>query len=145
MYGRYRVLATKIKATFFIPSDTSNPLNVGIIMSPIQLGAYTQAEWQHLIRANPNNAKNVMAVPVIKTYTVSMYKKLGNLLGDPLAWRTNANYEAPYSANPAQIMYGYVYISACDNQVPAALTTPVTVKTEVTMYIKFFQKDLEVS
>jgi len=143
MYNNYKVLATKIKTTFYVPDAFSEPLTVGIIMVPQALGSYTQAEWQHLVRANPNNCVSRMAIPVQRAQTVKMYRKLSAVHGNPAEFRGNENYSAVYTANPATIMYGYVFASQLTGNIPPA--GEVTAKTEVTMYIKFYKKDLETS
>lgn len=144
MYGFYRVLACKITTQFYLDANNGQALNCGIIMVPQVLPGYTQAEFQHLIRANPANCKTRMAIPYMRGFTVTMYKKLKNLHGNPIEWKGNDNYSAPIGANPASLMYGYVFASGADSSVIVPACKVLT-KTEVTMYIKFFKKDLEIN
>lgn len=143
MYNTYRVVATKIKTTFFVPDTFTEPLNVGIIMVPGALPTFTLAEWQHLVRANPNNCVTRMAIPVQKSTTVKMYRKMSYLHGNPAEFKGDPNFSAPVTGNPASIYYGYAFASTSTSNTPAA--GAVVAKTEVTMYIKFYKKDLEVN
>lgn len=143
MYARYRVLATKIKAQFWVSSTYTRPLNVGIYMSPVALPGVTQADFQRLVRGNPNGRTNEL-IPGYRTTTVKMYRGMGKLSGDPVSYRTDQDYTAPINANPAKIFYGYVFASGVKmGEFPPAGV--VYIKTEVTCYIRFYERDNELS
>lgn len=142
MWGQYRVLAAKVKTRVTLASAAANPVNVSIIMPGQSL--LTPSNWTQAMRMVRGNrhAVSKVATPYQQT-TLSLYRKLGTVYGDRLQYRTNLNFTANTSSSPATLMYAQVMGASLDG---AALTAQVyALKTEVTMWIKFFARDIEIA
>jgi len=141
MYRFYKVMGTKITCTFFVDDPTYNePLMVGILMRDFALGAYTVREWASMVRSN-NNSIVKMLIPAYKSTKVSMYRSCGQVMGNPLEYKSSPIYGSLYNQNPSSLLCGYIFAStAKPNEVspyPPAIT--VWCKTEITYYVKFWQ------
>lgn len=138
-------MGCKIKCTFYNLTVTE-PLNVGILMRDLQLGPYSPKEWASMIRGNPNSATKMM-IPAYKQCTVSMYRSMGTLIGNPLQYAADSLYSALTNQNPNRTMFGYVFASTSkpNDASPFPPAGKVWTKVELTYYVKFFEYKYQTS
>lgn len=140
MFSQYRVMGCKIRSVFSTASTTSL-FNVGIMFNNT-LGIWVPGNWKNLqesLRANPHSRSGWLSC--YRPLTISIYRPMGRLWGNTLEWKASPEFTASVATNPAKIMYGQLFVSSADGANP----NPATIyhKTEVTMYIKFYRRDLE--
>lgn len=141
MYRFYKVMGVKIDCTFFVDDPTYNePLMVGILMRDFYLGTYTSSEWASMVRSNPNSLTK-MLIPAYKSTKCSMYRPLGQVVGNPLTYKSSPVYGALTNQNPSSLLAGYIFASTAKPRDVSPYPPSITVwcKTELTYYIKFWQ------
>lgn len=136
MYSAYQVIATKIRATFWVTLSHAVPMNVGIAMVRLPLTVGTSDEANIRFRGNPNAITSMLIPGQRKTLT--LYRRIGSqLLGNATQYRGDQSYSSSTGGQPANLFYGYVAAFPVNTNVTPP-SASIYVKTEVTMYIRFF-------
>lgn len=135
-YGRYQVLATKIKLRM-LPTNGSDRIHV--VMAPLQIGTGG---------APPVNITQGYCLPWSKSgdfshtnadKTMTLYVDHAKYLGiDPKVYRTAADglYDAVYNGNPTQLIGLHISAATADH---ANLIQSIGFELEFTYYCRFFE------
>lgn len=139
MYNRYRVLACQIKSRIVVPNGAV-PVQAGVIMTGLKtIAPASWADIQHWFRANRHCRTKVATQ--YQQCVLNLYRRLGTVYGDKAGYRFDNNMQAQISGNPGGVMNAYIYISSLDGGSITGVT--IAAKTEVTMWIKFYERDIE--
>lgn len=145
MYKNYRVLGAKIKTKAFVVSDAGsandNVCNLGIYMSENDHSGTTNwSTWQELTRGNPNATATFFNK--YNPGSLSLYRPLWKVHGNRVHYNGNDGFAAFINASPATLIYGYLIVSSTSG---GAVSVNVALKTEVTLYVKFYVRASEVT
>lgn len=142
IYRRFRVMATKMKTTFYNGVEGNWIVGMGMDKNnPDALPWGALSVWQNLrsFEGNPNWRFSHLgwADGGRGTVTLSLYRKPWQVWGDKKEYEASGQFSANTNANTPTNMRGYITVQTMNS---GNATTIIECKTEITMWIKFYER-----
>lgn len=146
-YLKYLVTWCKITCTFVNTSQSA--CYAGIAFRPYTSEATwtTWTAWRQLEgNSIPHKVRLLsMAGGQGDRVTLSVKAPLWKIVGNFHQYNSDVAYQAVVTTNPSNIIDGFVYVLTGDGAVGGATNPIVTVKVNIQMYVRFFNKRLQLS
>lgn len=151
IYQRYRVMAAKISTEISVgyepPDAGSSATNIGNLVCGVYIppvNTVAPGGWSDYmsLRGEPYSKQAILQPHGGSRDLIRMkvYANIGKLFGNRRQVLSDDNFDSDVSHNPSYVMSGFVYVM---NSVDSELPYPNVIaraRTEVTMYIKFYQR-----